>query len=166
VRDKKTGETMTVNLEEAEKGKLVFKKDGEDDVILEAKGDDSKGTLEVKSAEGTAKFGSGAVDKLPDWLPVYPDVQPAGSYSAQNKDGFTGSFSFATKDLPSKVINFYEEGLKRAGMTVNTNAMQQNGKESGGMATAEDSTRKRTIIVNAVVSEEGTHVSVIFNIKN
>ncbi|HSQ20017.1 MAG TPA: hypothetical protein VLR92_06545, partial [Blastocatellia bacterium] len=59
----------------------------------------------------------------------------------------------------------YEEGLKRAGLTVNTNLLQQNGKSTGGMATGEDSTKKRTAYINAGVSEAGTEVTVIFTTK-
>lgn len=165
VRDKKTGETVTVNFEDAQKGKIVFKKDGEDEVTIEAKGDESKGSLEVKSAEGNAKFGTGSVDKLPDWLPIYPEVQLVGSYSAQTKDGQSGGFHFSTKDPPNKIVSFYEDGLKRAGMTVNTNLLQTNGKQSGGIATGEDSNKKRTVYVNAVTSDEGTQVTVIFESK-
>ena len=165
VRDKKTGETVTVNLDDAQKGKVTFKKEGEDEVSIEAKGDEEKGSVEVKSGEGTAKFGSGSVDKIPDWIPLYPDAQPIGSYSAQNKDGWSGGFHFATKDSPNKVISFYEDGFKRAGLKVDTNLLTQNGKTSGGLATGEDTAKKRTVSVNAIASEEGTQVTVVFEMK-
>ena len=165
IKDKKSGETMTISLEEAQKGKIVFRKDGQDEVTLEAKADESKGSLEVKSAEGTAKFGSGSVDKLPEWLPAYPESKPEGSYSAQGKHGESGGFHFTTKDPLNKVISFYEEGLRRAGMTVNTNLLQQNGKATGGMATGEDSEKKRVAYINALAGEEGTQVTVVFEIK-
>lgn len=165
VKNKKTGEVFTVNLEAAENGKIVFKKEGEDEVTIEAKGDESKGSLEVKSAEGNVKMGTGSIDKLPDWLPIYPDVQLVGSYSAQNKEGQSGGFHFATKDPPNKIVSFYEDGLKRAGMTVNTNLLQTNGKVSGGMATGEDTSRKRIVSVSAIPNEEGTQVTVVYEVK-
>lgn len=165
VKDKKTGKTVTVNLEDAQNGKIVFKKEGEDEVTIEAKGDESKGSVEVKSAEGNLKMGTGSIDKLPDWLPVYPDVQLVGSYSAQNKEGHSGGFHFATKDPPNKIVSFYEDGLKRAGMTVNTNMLQTNGKVSGGMATGEDTSRKRIVSVSAIPNEEGTQVTVVYEVK-
>jgi len=167
VKDKKTGEVVTVNLDDVKNGKIVLKKDGEGDVTFEAKGDESKGSLEVKSAEGSAKFaaGAGSMDKVPDWLPIYPDVQLVGSYSAQNKDGQSGGFHFATTDSPSKIVSFYEDGLKRAGMTVNTNLLQTNGKVSGGMATGEDTSKKRIVSVSAIPNEEGTQVTVVYEVK-
>jgi hypothetical protein len=165
VRDKKTGETFTVNLDEVEQGKLSFKKDGEDALSFEAKGDESKGSLEVKSAEGIAKFGSGSVDKLPDWLPAYPETEPEGSYSAQTREGDSGGFHFLTADTPNKVISFYEAELKQAGLSVTTNIMQADGKTTGGFAVAEDSNKKRNVYINAAVSQEGTRVNVAFSVK-
>jgi hypothetical protein len=165
IKDKKTGEVMTINLDDVQNGKLTFKKDGKDAVTLEAKADESKGSLEVKSADGTAKFGSGAVDKLPDWLPAYPDIKTEGSYSAQTRDGESGGFHFLTRDTPNKVIGFYQDGLERAGLTVTTNIVQQSGKATGGMAAGEDSTKKRTAYINAVVGDDGTRVNVAFATK-
>jgi hypothetical protein len=165
VKDKKTGEVFTVNLDDVENGKLTFKKDGEEAVTFEAKGDESRGSLEVKSAEGTARFGSGSVEKLPDWLPAYPGSDPEGSYSAQSKEGASGGFNFLTKDTPNQVISFYEESLDRAGLTVTTNIMQQSGKATGGFASGEDSARKRTAYINAAAAEDGTRVNVVFTIK-
>lgn len=165
VKDKKTGKVVTVNLDDVQEGKLSFTEDGKDKVTFDAHGDESTGSLEVKSAEGTAKFGSGSVDKLPDWLPPYPDTEIQGSYSAQTRGGASGGFHFLTKDAPNKVITFYQEGLERGGLTVTTNIVQQGGRATGGMAAGEDSTKKRTAYINAVVGEEGTTVTVAFATK-
>jgi hypothetical protein len=150
IKDKKSGKVVTVDLEDVQNGKVIFKKDGEDAVTLEAKGDESTGSLEVKSAEGIAKFGSGSVDTLPAWLPAYPETKTEGSYSTQTRDGQSGGFHFLTKDAPNKVISFYQEGLERAGLTVTTNIVQQSGLATGGMAAGEDSNKRRTAYINAV----------------
>lgn len=165
IKDKKTGQVVTVNLDDVQNGKLTFKKDGEDEVTLEAKADESEGSVEVKSAEGIAKFGSGSVEKLPDWLPSYPDTKAEGSYSAQNRDGESGGFNFLTPDTPGKVIAFYEDALERAGLTVTITNVQTSGRATTAIATAEDSDKKRTAYVNASAGDEGTRVSVIFASK-
>ena len=165
VRDKKSGKLLTVNLDEAQSGKITFKGEDGEDVTLEAKGDGEKGSLEVKTPEGSAKFGTVSVDKLPDWLPSYPGVELQGTYAAEGKDGQSGGFHFVTSDAPGKVISFFEEGLKRSGMTVNTNILQQNGKVTGGMATGENSNKKQTAFINAMVGEQGTQVTVVFVVK-
>lgn len=166
IKDKKTGEVLTVNLDDVENGKLTFKKNGQDALTFEAKGDGSGGgSLEVKAADGTARFGSGSVDTLPDWLSAYPGSEPEGSYSGQFKEGKSGGFNFLTADAPDKVIGFYEQSLERAGLTVTTNMMQQSGKATAGFASGEDSEKKRTAYINAAAGDGGTRVNVVFTIK-
>src|SRR5205809_3119634 len=57
VKDKKTGKTLTVNLDEAEQGKIVFKDDKNEEVTLEAKGGGDAGSVVVKCKEGPAQCG-------------------------------------------------------------------------------------------------------------
>ena len=166
VKDKKTGRTVTVTLDKAKDGRVVFSSDGQEPVTVEARANESKGSLEVKAAEGSAKFGANSVSKLPDWLPAYPDTQIEGSYSADTKDGASGGFHFTTNDSPNKVIKFYEDGLKRAGLNVNTNIVQQNGQTAGGTAMAESSNKNRTAYITAAVNAEGlTMITVLFTSK-
>lgn len=166
VKDKKTGETLTINLNQAREGKVTFGKDGEDEVSMEAKGDEDSGSLEVKTKDGTAKFGSGAAaEGLPDWLPAYPDAQVQGNYSSHGQDGYTGGYQFTTQDSVDSVVKFYEAGLEQAGLKVTTNLVRQDGKVTGGMASGEDSARKRTAFINAAVGEEGTQVSIVVTSK-
>jgi hypothetical protein len=115
VKDKKTGRTVTLNLDQAKNGKVVFKADGQEPVTIEAGGDNSKASLEVKSPEGSAKFGSGSVSRLPDWLPAYPDAQLEGSYSADTKDGASGGFHFTTKDSPGKSYQLLRNRIEASG---------------------------------------------------
>lgn len=161
-KNKKTGETITLTAEQDENGRVVFKQNGKE-VTLEARSKNGKGTLEVKSKDGSAKFGNVSVDKLPDWLPAYPDVEVAGIYSAQDKTGESGGFHFTTQDSPRKVLSFYEAGLKRAGMVVTTNVVEKNGKEADGILSGEG--KKHTAYVNAAASEQGTEVTVMFATK-
>src|SRR5580704_2582827 len=53
---------------ETRDGKLVLKQDGKD-VVISSGG--TSGSVEVKSADGTVKFGAGADAKAPGWLPNY-----------------------------------------------------------------------------------------------
>jgi hypothetical protein len=168
VKDKNTGETVTINLKEAREGKVTFGKDGEDEVGVEAEGDEDEdsASLEVKTKEGTAKFGRGAsAEGLPDWFPVYPGAAVQGNYSSHGKDGYTGGYQFTTQDSVDSVVKFYEAGLKQAGLKVTTNLVQQDGKVTGGMATGEDQATKRTAFINAAIGDAGTQVSVVLTSK-
>ncbi|MEK6303766.1 MAG: hypothetical protein AABO41_23925 [Acidobacteriota bacterium] len=168
VKDKKTGDTVTINLEQAHDGKVKFKKDGDDEgeVSMEAEGDGASGSLEVKTKEGTAKFGSGAAaEGLPDWFPAYPGAKVQGNYSSIGKDGYVGGYQFTTPDAVDRVVKFYEEGLKQAGLKVTTNLVNTDGKVTGGMASGEDGGRKRTAFINAAVTDDGTSVTVVVTAK-
>ena len=162
VRDKKTGKTMTMNFADAQKGKFVFEQDGQK-VQMEAHGEGDKGSFEVKSSEGSMKFQAGAgSEKLPDWLPAYPGSAPQGAFSMQNPKETTGTFSFVTKDSIEQVMRYYEDALKKAGLKVTSNTMQQDGKTSLGIVTGEDAGNKRKAVVNATASAEGINVGVTF----
>jgi len=68
IREKKTGKTVTVNVDQARAGKIVFEAEGEEPVTVEATGEGDSGSVEVTSEKGTVKIGSGASVNLPDWL--------------------------------------------------------------------------------------------------
>ena len=166
IKDKKTGKTVTVNLDEAKSGKVTFKGDGEDEeVTLEAKGEGDTGSLEVKSKDGAAVFGAGSAAKLPNWLPSYPGANIQGTFSAQGKDGEGGSFGFSTTDSIEKVVKFYEDNLKQAGLKITTNTVQQNGVVSMGSLTGEDDGKRRTAFISALSDKGQTQVTVVFASK-
>jgi hypothetical protein len=162
VRDKKTGKVLTMNFADAKNGKFVFEQDGQK-LAVEAHTDGDKGTLELKSSDGSMKFNAGAgAEKLPDWLPAYPGSTPQGSVSMQSATGTSGSFHFTTKDSVEQVMIYYEDALKKTGLKVNTNTVQQNGKTGVGFVTAEETGNKRKAMVNATSATDGTTVGVTF----
>jgi len=165
VKDKKTGKTVTVNLDQARSGKISLKGDGDEEVSLEAKGEGETGSLEVKSKEGTAVFGAGAGVKLPDWFPSYPSANAEVAYSAAGKDGEGGSFGFSTTDPINQVVKFYEDSLKEAGLEITANTVQQNGEVSIHSLVGEDKSKKRTAFVNAFSEKGQTRVTIVFASK-
>lgn len=118
--------------------------------------DNAKGTLSVETADGTVSFGSGAAAPPPAWVPVYPGSTPEGAFSAHAADGNSGTWSFKTSDGADKVILYYQDQLKSAGLNVSMTASEV----GGGMVTAEDSGKTRTIIVTAGSSSGATSGSI------
>ena len=161
VRDKKTGKLLTMNLQDAQKGKFVFEQDGQK-LEMQAHGDGDKGSLELKSGDGSVKIGTEG--KMPDWLPAYPGSTPKG-LSMQNAQGSGGTFSFTTSDSIDQVVHYYEDALKKAGLTTETKSMQANGKTSLGIVTGRDAGDKRSVVINATVSEGATSVGINFSVK-
>jgi len=157
VRNKKTGETVTVNFQDAQKGKSVFEQNGKkSEINATASGD--QGSFEVKSSEGSVKFGTN--EKTPDWVPVYSGTTPQGVYSAQNAQGTSGSFRFTTNDSVDQVRQFYEDALKKAGMKVTTASTT-----GFAMVTGEDAASKRKVVATASPAGSTTSVGVIFSAK-
>jgi hypothetical protein len=162
-KDKKTGETVTMNFDDIKKGRVVFKGKGQE-AVLQAHGDGQNGTVEINSPQGVVKFGAGNAAKLPTWMPVYPGANPTTNFSMQGTDGDAGTFQFKTNDSAKSVLDFYEKGLKDAGFRITANIAGSTDSGSGAMLTAEDSA-KRVVTVMAGTEKDGATVNVMFGTK-
>lgn len=154
VRNKEDGKVMTFKFDPEKKTMVVLDENGKA-ATVKLSGEGDKGILEVQSADGSFKLGGGTGDQMPSWVPVYPGSSPAGTFSAENKDGKQGGFTFKTSDAPNKVAAFYQEKLKAAGFTINLTTLG----DQGGMVIAEDASKTRTATVT--VSAEGGGSSVM-----
>ena len=161
VRDKQTGKVTTLSFEDAKNGKFVFKEEGKEAVTISASG--ANGTVEMKSADSTVNIGGSA--KLPAWVPGYPGSEPQGAFTAQGKDGESGSFGFKTKDSSEKVVKYYQDQFQSSGLKVTSNITSQSGQPTAGMLVGEDEATKHTVTV--LVAPEGgqTGVSVTYAAK-
>jgi len=164
IRDKKTGKTLTLDVDQAERGKIVFRGENGEEMTFEASGDDETGSINIKTKEGTASFGAGASSDLPSWLPAYPGATVQGNFSARGAEGHGGSFGFSTEDSLQRVIRFYENALRNAGLRIETNPIIANGNVSMSVIAA-DEDKKRTATVQAVEADGKTQVTVVFSSK-
>ncbi len=155
VRDRRTGQTVTLNFEDIKKGKMSLESEGKK-VELEGHGQGDTGSFTVKSDQGTAKFGVGAV-QMPAWLPAYAGANVQG-FSTQNAGGTGGTFTFKSNDAPDKVIAFYKDALGKAGLTVEAMSLP-----SGALLTGRAG--GRTAAINVVAEGGGSAVSGTFEDK-
>jgi hypothetical protein len=156
MRDKTNGKIVTFRFDPDKKSMVVVGDDGQE-MTFSATGEGKNGAVTVQSAEGTMRFGAAAGNTAPAWVPVYPGSSPQGTMSAQSKEGNTNNFTFKTSDAPGKVLGYYQDQLKSGGFNIN---LVSSG-DQGGMVHAEDSAKKRTIIVTVGTSSEGTQGSVM-----
>lgn len=187
IRDKQNGKTYTMSFEDAKQGKMVFQEDGKDAVTLTATGDGQKanvvvrskgkdtltlnasgdgqtGAVDIRTADGTTKFGAGAAN-APSWLPVYPGSHPEGLIGADTAEGSTGSFHFITNDSVEKIATFYKSSLTAAGFKVGTTTTgEADGKVSGGLS-AEDEPQKRKVLIGYQFENGASNVTVGFSQK-
>ncbi|HEU4390580.1 MAG TPA: hypothetical protein VFV34_22445 [Blastocatellia bacterium] len=166
VRDKKTGETVTLDFRKIKDGKVTFKANNGEEASISVKGSESGGTVEIKSDKGNVVLGGGSAVDLPDWMPGYPGSAAQGVFSAKSSEGDVTSYHFITSDSPSEVMQFYEDKLEAAGLKVTTTATTLSGRASGGTVTAESSDKGRVAAVIVTTSTTGTQVNVNVTSKN
>lgn len=161
VRDKKSGKTYTVNLEDAKKGRFSFQEDGKGPVTITTSGD-KDGGVEIKSDDTRMKIGGGAPAKVPTWIPDYPGSAPIGNFLTKSAEGETGNYTFKTSDSAAKVARFYEDGLKSSGLKTNGTLSNDN-NNTGGIVSGENDSKSVTVTFG---SEGGqTTVNVTYNTK-
>ena len=128
IRDRKTGEEVTVSFDDIKKGRIQFSARGLNGEVA---------NLEM----------GGGVGKLPAWVPVYPGAKAEGNMTAKGDDGNGigegGVVTFTTPDSGAQVRAYYETKCKEMGMTVNLAVVN----DAGGMVAGEDAVGKRTLHV-------------------
>jgi hypothetical protein len=165
VREKKSGKTLTVNIEDAKNGKISFMDDQNKKVEIRTQGEGDNASVEIQSDQGSMRMGSKAAVLLPNWLPSYPGAIAAGGMALNEEDGNSGSCSLKTNDSVQAVAKFYENALKNAGFEVQSNAMQASGQGSMITLSASDINTQRKADVTMVHSEEGTVITLTFGNK-
>ncbi|HEX2644114.1 MAG TPA: hypothetical protein VHU81_14060 [Thermoanaerobaculia bacterium] len=145
VRDKKSGETMTLDMSEIAKGKIDMKSD---------KGSfkmDEKGITMTDEKGETATLSGAAGDKnVPDWVPMYPGGTAQGNYTATTNEGVGGMITVQTSDSVDKVAQYYEDKLKADGYTIQK-------------ATANDGAGNNTATVSGTTEGEKRTVGIVIS---
>jgi len=165
VRDKKTGKTMTVDLENAKKGRIVFTDEHNQQVEIKTQGEGDNSTVEIRSADGNMRIGTGDNIHLPGWLPPYPNAESSGATTFNTNQGKSGACSFRSKDSVEKIAAFYEQALKSAGFQIEKSLSQIPGQGSIAVISASDSKTGRTANMTAARTEEGTSISLAYETR-
>ena len=130
IRDRKTGEEVTLSFDDIKKGRLKFSARGKDGEMA---------NVEIGGGEG----------KLPAWVPVYPGAKAQGNLTAKGESadgtGEGGMVSFTTPDSRSRVTAFYQAKCNEMGMSLD---LSQLGTEGGMiMGASEDKKRSLQVVV-------------------
>lgn len=160
IKNKKTGEVVTVNMADIQNGKISFDTpQGSSSMSF----DQNAGQVEVHGANGeTASFGAAA--KLPSWIPAYPGAAAEGVYAAEDASQSGGTFGLTTGDGVTQVFDFYKAQLEGAGFKVTESKYSGSGGD-GGMVVGESNDGKRTVTFT-IGSESGkTRVAGVYSEK-
>jgi hypothetical protein len=160
-KDKKSGKVITLDFDQIKQGRIVFEEDGKKVTV-----DSTTNGVNLTDNDGsTVQIGSNASARLPAWLPAYPGSNAQGTFAIQGAGQSGAAVSFTTKDRVDKVSSFYDGALRKAGFTTNVNLMQQDGKTSGAMITAESDDKRRTTVVNIAAGDDDATVSITYSDK-
>jgi hypothetical protein len=155
IRNKKTGEEITMDAQDIKNGRLRFRNEKGEEVTFEGSGKPGKEGFKIESKKGSMSFGNAEAEPPPAWVPTYPGSKTIATSRQKTEDGFTGTFSFQTEDSAETVATHYQTELTANGFEVDRVAM-------GGMSnlTAKAEGGKRTVNVTVMRISDTTQVTV------
>lgn len=142
IRNKKTGEVLTMDAEDVKNGRLRFRNDKGEEITFEGKGEGAGGQVKLTGKEGELTFGAGVEATLPSWLAEYPGGESQGAYSGSDGSIVTGGYTFQTDDSVQEVMDFYKDRLEGEGFQVTTTTFQQDGRIAGGSLSGKGSNNR------------------------
>ncbi len=163
VRNKKTGDLMTVNLKDAAKGKVSFSSGGKE-MSIEASGEGKTGSVKISGGEeGNMTFGAGSEQQVPEWVPLYPGTEPKGGFFVKGKAGVRGSFQLETGDDAETILDYYRKALEDGGFSVTVNTFTEDGATRGGMVSGEETGTHRSVQVGVTFEEGSSSITVSYS---
>ena len=164
IKNTQTGETVTMNAEDIENGKLTFET-AEGTTEIDASQAGETGSIKISGADGgEVTWGGEAPKNLPDWVPVVAGATVQGAMDATNAQERTASFALSTDESLDAVVAFYETKLAEAGLKVSKNTMDANGERSA-MLTGTSEDEKRTVVAIIGVQDGKTQANINFTEK-
>lgn len=165
IRNKKTGELITVNFDDIKEGRFSWTADGEEVTVDVSDAED--GTVKIESSDGDGfAFTTGAAvsEEIPDWVPVYPGSEPANRGTMKTNDSVNGNFTLTTDDAVAEVLEFYREQLKSEGFQVTVNTYSGGDKE-GAMINSVHEAENRSVIIVIGSDDGSTTANVTYSSK-
>ena len=149
IRNKETGETLTVDFQDIQEGRLTFRTD-EGEVTF--RGDDSGARMEVRGETGetqTLEFGASADrSRIPDWIPVHEGDLTVG-FSVDGGGQQAGMFSIETTASRQAVRDFYMAELEGRGFPPSVATVEAEGMVMVTIhASRPDGTRGLTVVIS------------------
>ncbi len=157
IRDKKTGKTVTVDMDDVKNGHIRINSENGETATMDVTGKGDKGTVKVTSSQGTWEVGENMKLDLPGWVPVYPRGTTQGLVKQTSPNGSTQTFMIRTNDSVNDIVKFYSHKLKASGFEVNT---VQDARAGGAMVMASQEATKRNVSVMVGVEEGQTQATV------
>jgi hypothetical protein len=157
LRDKKSGKSITLPLNDLAKGKITVQEADGKTTTVDVAETGSGGKMTIEGPDGKTVISSGAqASSLPSWIPAYPGASPKeGGFSSETPEGIAGTQSFTSSDAVEKVKQFYAEKFKAAGFETSVNSIDTDGSLT---ATVSANKGEKTSVNVLVLAEDGKTV--------
>jgi hypothetical protein len=162
IRNKSTGEEMTVDWSRVEEGRIIFGSEGKEMTVGASEGDEG-GTFTVKSSDGEeVRMGSGDAADIPAWVPLHAGAEPVSTFSMTSADGSSGALTATFDGSVQEAVETYEQLLTGAGYEVSKNVFTVQG-EQGAMLTGASEADGRSLNLMISTEEGDTQVAVTYS---
>jgi len=144
VKNKKTGKTTTMTLDDAREGKFSIESDDSNESVT---------------------FGAGAAEQLPPWVTPYPGGTAQGGFTGQKEGGKSGSINYTTADSVSQVTEFYKQKMNDQGFVLQDES-QLPSSDTFAMVVGKSADENRTLTVTANNTDGKTTIQLSFEEKS
>ncbi|MCW5965927.1 MAG: hypothetical protein KIT83_17950 [Bryobacterales bacterium] len=151
IREKATGKTISVTLDELKEGRIRFTDDKGEEFNVRIQGEGDTGSLQVETGDGrqVVNIGPGTAEDLPDWVPV-----PEGMFTSRQRvsSGDTEIYGgkLTSPLSPEAFAEWFDSAARAKGLNVLNRTVSRSG--SGG-----------TVILQAGADGEKRTLSAIGN---
>jgi hypothetical protein len=148
IREKSTGKTISVTLDELKQGRIRFTDEKGEEYNVQVQGEGEQGSLRVETGDGrqVMSIGAGSADDLPGWAPV-----PEGEFTSRQRLSSDGTEIYGGKLNsplnPEAFANWFETAARANGLTVNSRSITKTGDGGSVVLQASQDQGKRTISV-------------------
>jgi hypothetical protein len=163
VRHTKTGEIVTVSLQDLKEGRIKFTTD-EGEVSVEATGDAEQGTLNVSRGDETWKLKTGVdtTAEIPEWVPVAPGAEVESPHVVESEGKLSGGFQLRSPESVDATAEFYRARLETDGFEVRVNSFAIGEGDSGAVVTGSKDEGQRSVTAMIRTDEGATRVVVSY----
>ncbi|MFN9461203.1 MAG: hypothetical protein ACK6D7_28070 [Acidobacteriota bacterium] len=142
IKDKESGKTVTISIDDLKQGKL-----------------------EVQTDEGTVRVGADVDAKTPGFVPLYPGAKRNNVISTDSPEAEGGTVVLEVKEEFGKVKAWYEEQISKGGFDTKsaTTTTNSDGPSAVLMAAKNDDKATLHIVINT--EAELTRATIIYALK-
>ena len=142
IKDKESGKTVTVSLDDLKQGKL-----------------------EISGEDGKIQVGANVDAKIPQWVPIYPGAKQQNVMSTQTAEADGGTMMLEVKEEFGKVKAWYEEQIKAGGFESKMMTSTEGSEGPGAMFVASKNDEKQSLHIILNTEPEFTRATITFGSK-